>query len=631
MKGTEGKTPDAGGRKAFESLSVKTDEGKMTIKSEAVPLQRLLRAVAANTERRFVLSPDVRDREMSLFLRDVSVEEVLQSIMQSHDLRMEEVSGGQILLVSAEPEKPGASDLESRVVKLKYVQAPQVKATLEPLLTEHGTITVLDRSGFAGWGMATGQESSGSGDEGAGGQFAVGKRRKSGQKVEQSQWLVLQDTSENIKRLLSVVETLDKRPGQVLVSVKIVEVSRDKLKEIGVSMGSTGGPDSAVNNTWREDTNTDFALEGLLPTTEERGELRLLYQELTGQQFSALIQALQTEADAEMLSAPKLLVVDNQQASILVGKRFPILETERRGGDTVDTTTTLDFYQNIGIQLNVMAQIQDDNLINMIVHPSISEQTGTKEAKSAGGTTLTEFPIIETRETETQVLMRSGQTIAIGGLLKEVTRSEVKKVPVLGSMPLVGPLFRNTSDEKSKVDLIIFISAEIIRDYGEPSEETFRKLGKTGVRLTKNMLASADRLAEEGLYARAETMLKELLEKRKQDMPAKLRRRVQDRISALQASLKERESKSGAADPIRSEQEGKAANLRDERIAENLIEASNTLADKEMYEKAKRLLDKLLSRKDVDLEKSTRNRIRERIRRLEDRISEEAEQENTSQ
>ena len=162
--------------------------------------------------------------------------------------------------------------------------------------------------------------------------------------------------------------------------------------------------------------------------------------------------------DTNLLSAPQITTLNNQEAAIMVGQKYPILKGEVEEGIL---TTSLDYYQDIGIQLNVIPQISGDNQINMIVHPSVTSYSTTVDAYS-GGDIVAQYPIILTREAETQVLINDGDAIVIGGLMKDVKSESVIGVPFLKDIPLLGLLFKRTTVNVEKIDLLIFISAHIV-------------------------------------------------------------------------------------------------------------------------------------------------------------------------
>lgn len=231
------------------------------------------------------------------------------------------------------------------------------------------------------------------------------------------------------------------RPQQVLIETRIIEVSKDKLRDIGIDWGT--GIDGAASTEISAQTVSKnaagdaaekvggnilgsqvkpaifspkaSAISGVYPYNLG---LSLLFQKLSGIRFEALLHALEEDVRVNTLSAPRILALNNQEATILVGTRYPILkqDTVATTGNPV-TNLTLDYYQDIGIQLNVIPQIGADDSINMVIHPAVTSYTNTL------GTNV-QYPILEIREAETRILMRDGETVVIGGLLKDVKNKE---------------------------------------------------------------------------------------------------------------------------------------------------------------------------------------------------------------
>lgn len=167
-----------------------------------------------------------------------------------------------------------------------------------------------------------------------------------------------------------------------------------------------------------------------------------------------------------------------------MGYHTPILtSTVSAGTDTTGPTQTqtLDYYQEIGIRLNVVPQISEEGHINMIVHPSVTSSSSSVEARNVAGTgagaitTTTNYPIIDVREAQTQVLIHDNETIVIGGLLKDVKTKETIGIPLISKLPWIGRFFRRDIDNVSKIDLLIFITARIIKE-GDLSKEEIAKL-----------------------------------------------------------------------------------------------------------------------------------------------------------
>jgi type II secretory pathway component GspD/PulD (secretin) len=140
-------------------------------------------------------------------------------------------------------------------------------------------------------------------------------------------------------------------------------------------------------------------------------------------------------------------------------------------------TQTLDYYQEIGIRLNVVPQVSEGGYINMIIHPSITSSASNVSAVSISGnlTATTNYPIIDVREAQTQIMMRDGETVVIGGLLKDVKSKSIIGVPFLSKIPFIGALFRRETIDTAKIDLLIFITARVMKE-DEFSPDEIKKI-----------------------------------------------------------------------------------------------------------------------------------------------------------
>ncbi len=524
------------------------EAGHATLNLKDVPLEDFLGLVSRRTGKKFVLKPSVKDTRISAFLPDVPVDQALFAVLQANDLAYQQY-GEDIILIgkrgelagaAEEAQKPGEEEelppLETEIIRLKFLDAADVKATLEPLLSDRGTLQVVKQSGFIGWGFAAGagRAASGAGSAGGGGEgdaasgFGYRGRDREGYRQEvRSQIVVVSDVAEKVELIRSLVNALDTRPKQILISANIVEVNRDKLHDLGVSWGTgrTGAETEDIGSTDPWGSSVEFRgnfLGGLVspgnfdPESGMSGSFpfdagsTFMFRKVGGSEFEVILHALEEKADANVLSAPKLLTLDNREATILVGNKFPILETDTTGTEVTQITTSLDYYENIGIQLSVVPQIQQDKYINMIVHPVVSDQSGVVAARGTGGEVLAEYPIIDTRETETEIMIEDGQTIVLGGLLKNVDSENVASVPLLGDIPLLGALFRRTTRDTQTIDLIIFLSAEIIAAPGEATEERARGMAMADEVPVRSLLKRADRLRERGDYREALQTLRDL-------------------------------------------------------------------------------------------------------------------------
>jgi general secretion pathway protein D len=359
----------------------------------------------------------------------------------------------------------------TEVFTLKYIDAQDAKKSLEPQLSPRGRITVLEMTGQAGWQFSATVKGENMGT----------RKRETQAPVGRSKVLIVSDIPPVLEKIREVIQLIDVMPKQVLIEAKIMEVDRDKLRDIGFEWGtgSTGattttiesvplgtkigqiGSNSLSSQVKPGTFNPIADLSGVYPYD---AGFSMLFQKLTGTEFSVLVHALEEDVHTNTLSAPRIMALNNQEATILIGTKYPILMTTDTGaGTTAVTTVTLDYYQDIGIQLSEVPQIGANNYINMVVHPAVSSFTSTLGSNS--------YPIIDTREAETRVLMKDGETIVIGGLLKDVKSRGRTGIPFLKDIPWLGNLFQRDTNDTSKIELLVFISARIIKENHFSAEE----------------------------------------------------------------------------------------------------------------------------------------------------------------
>jgi type II secretory pathway component GspD/PulD (secretin) len=417
-------------------------------------LRQVLNAFSMQTQRNVVIGPEVVSEGVSIHLNNVRWDEALDVILKPYGFGYRKV--GDTVVVSKLDKLASLSavePLETKVFNLKYLDASDVQDIIKAQLSSRGTISVASARGQKGWKFATQSDAKSSESAVMLGKLErVADDKDDQQDRSRSKTLIVTDVPGSLARVADVLAEVDKIPRQVLVESRFMEVNNTLLKEVGlqldpislkldiVNLGQAGsGGDESFNQTgWKSTLSA-----------------------------AAIIDLLQKDEDTKVLSAPRILTLNNQEATIVVGQKFPIVKTEiqnNTGNDNPTKSTELERYENSGIQLSVVPQICDGNFINMIVHPSVVNFVGFEVVRNDDGTDLVRYPIINTRETETQIMTKNGETIVIGGLLEDQKKEGVRKVPLLGDIPLLGRMFRrNTSDNYTK-DLLIFISATIVNE-----------------------------------------------------------------------------------------------------------------------------------------------------------------------
>ncbi len=493
---TETKTEEQAAK--VESL---VSSENVTLDFKEADIRNVLKIISYKAGVNVVTTPEVIGN-VTIRLTDVPWEKALDVILKTYGFGYEKqgtiITVAPIEKLTAMKKQEGQlaeiQPTQTEVFNLKFIDALDAKKALEPQLSPRGKITVLEMTGQSGWQFGTMSKTG----EYLGSTGTVQKTE--GQVTKRSKMLIVSDTPPVLDKIREVINQIDIMPKQVLIETRIIEVKRNRLKDIGFDWATGSGgattttisttPVTKANGTVNSQLGSNVLSSQVTPSafsplatgisgiTPFNTGLSVLFQKLNGAQFSVLLHALEEDVRTNTLSAPNILALNNQEATILIGTKYPILTTNiSTGSSSPITTTTLAYYQDIGIQLNVVPQIGENNYINMVIHPAVSAQNGSV---SGAGTTNT-YPIIDVREAETRILMKDGETIVIGGLLKDVKSQGMQGIPFLRRIPVIGALFRRDTGNNQKIDLLIFITANIVKEGGLSEAEVTRlenRLGK---------------------------------------------------------------------------------------------------------------------------------------------------------
>jgi type II secretory pathway component GspD/PulD (secretin) len=187
-----------------------------------------------------------------------------------------------------------------------------------------------------------------------------------------------------------------------------------------------------------------------LPTAGPAGFLKI--GSLTADEYAVTIDALKSDANTEVLSSPRIVVIDNEKANILVGSSEPYAVA------TTDPITKLlvqDIkYVDVGVKLDVTPQIGEDNYVTMKIHPEVSTARRVPEVSNVVAK--------DTTQADTVMMVKDGETIILGGLIKNQKKQTINKIPVLGDIPLLGLIFQNKDYQDQKREVIVFITPHIM-------------------------------------------------------------------------------------------------------------------------------------------------------------------------
>ncbi|ABC31311.1 Type II secretory pathway, component PulD [Hahella chejuensis KCTC 2396] len=302
--------------------------------------------------------------------------------------------------------------------------------------------------------------------------------------------LVVRAEPSMMKEIEAIVQQLDVRRAQVLIEAAIVEISDGLSRQLGVQMAAgdlTGksGPATVTNFT-----NVGISASAILAaiasnsTPSIGGDIAAVaIGEAEGRKgWGALIQALGTSGQANLLSTPSIITMDNLQSEIIVGQNVPF-RTGQTGTGTDGTSnpfTTIE-RQDVGLTLRVTPSISDGDLVRLEIEQESSSIAPSNESASD--------IITNKRQIKTSVLADNAETIVLGGLMSENYKLSEAKVPLLGDIPLLGALFRSTKREKDKQNLLVFLRPTILRNKEEAkkaSQDKYDQLWELNLNIKRN-------------------------------------------------------------------------------------------------------------------------------------------------
>lgn len=348
---------------------------------------------------------------------------------------------------------PLAGDGNTQVVYLNYITAKDIQPILEGI----------------------GGSAKGSGGKEGGGPQEV---EVNVQALEQTNAVVITAPPSMLNTMKGVIAKLDIRRQQVLVEALIVEVSEDVSREIGVFWGTRG--------------NDGVEALGIFPTNKASALVEGDFDKLSAGGMSigyfrdgtlrGLVRALEKDANANVLSTPTVIALDNEEASILVGESVPFKTGVERYNNTAVTgngnSNTNSIYNNdfvqidrqdIGVELKVTPRINQEGILTLEIEQKVES---INESANVGGEDGASDIITNKREIKTTALVRDNDVLVLGGLMRDEVQVSDDGVPFLNRIPVLGRLFKGTSKSTVKKNLMVFIHPRILKDDAEVAEKT---------------------------------------------------------------------------------------------------------------------------------------------------------------
>ncbi|MGC9455162.1 MAG: secretin and TonB N-terminal domain-containing protein [Phycisphaerae bacterium] len=423
----------------------RTDSDTFNINARSTDLRSMLQMLSAQGRRNIIATKEVQG-EVTADLYDVTFQEALDAVLKATGFVYQR-EGNFIYVYTPEQLaeiKAAERTMSTRSFRLSYITAEDASALIEPAMSSDGSIATTPA---AGSGVSSG------GDEAGGTDYAT------------ADMLVVRDYEDCLEEIAKILREVDVKPEQVLIEATLMRASLDENNHLGIDFNTLAGidfetldstSDGVTNVTTGELAGSDFPGNRLFGTVRTDFNSAVPSGGFTfgilANEIGFFIRALESITDVTILANPKLLVVNKQRGQVMVGNRDGYITTTVT--ETV-ATETVEFLET-GTRLSVRPYIARDGYIRMEIHPEDSSGS----VQQIGSSVL---PSETTTEVTTNVLVRDGHTIVIGGLFREVQNSSRGQVPGLGNIPYLGAAFRQTKDTTDREEIIIAITPHIVR------------------------------------------------------------------------------------------------------------------------------------------------------------------------
>ena len=434
---------------------------RLTLNFQDIETRAVLQLLAETSGKNIVVSDTVQGN-VTLRLRNVPWDQALDIVMTTKGLDMRQ--NGNVIIVAP------AEEIAAR--ETADLEAKQAISELEPMYSEFLQVNYAKASDLAKLISGTGGGATKSGN-------AMLSERGSIAVDERTNTLLVQDTAERLQDIRRMVTTLDIPIKQVLIETRIVVVNDDFSRDLGVRLGITSnnigprdlvvtsGTGAGANNYLASILDSANDPTGNTPITfpdlTDRYNVNLPIADAAGRFSLALLKsdilvdleltALEAEGRGEIVSTPRVITANQKEASIEQGVEIPYQQSASSGATTVQ-------FKKAVLSLTVTPQITPDNNIIMDLQVHKDNVGDIISTGGLGGT----VPSIDTRNVQTQVLVADGQTVVLGGIYETERRETIKKVPLLGDVPVVGNLFKSKQRVDNKAELLIFVTPRILEE-----------------------------------------------------------------------------------------------------------------------------------------------------------------------
>ncbi|NQV14129.1 hypothetical protein HQ531_01630 [bacterium] len=403
---------------------------KISITVKEVKLENVLRILSEKSGMIFISDPEIRTNKITLDLKEIAPLEALSIMTELYNLGFQQLGNSGKYLVTNKDDIAIPTRIAS--YSCQFSESKEMAETVRAFVTKDiGTIF---------------------GDE-------------------RTNTVIIQDTPGQVTELIKLMSELDQHTQQVHIKAAIVEVTAGDDHERGVQWfteqeGSNG--ESGVMGTdfgYRTSSFIDPLVIPVLPDIAAGFGLGIIAENI-----DLVLGMLSKTNDLNLLSTPHLMVLDNKSAEIEVGDQIPYPKLNEFGMVSYE-------FKNATVKLTIRVHVNNDSTVTIRLEPQANFQQGL---------TPDGIPIISTRRAVTEVIVKNGQTVVLGGLMQESDVETTQRVPILGSIPLIGELFKVTQKAKKRTELLVMLTPQIVDVYNNSvRREQLEKIPKEFIKSLK--------------------------------------------------------------------------------------------------------------------------------------------------
>ena len=413
-------------------------EKKVSVDFDNVSIETAIRQLAEQVNVDFIISPNVQGN-VTVTLTDVSVKEALQCILDVHGCGF--IKGENVVRILPREEMPEISErLVTQTFEIIYADVEQVVAALDKFKSPEGSVSYIQGTSH----------------------------------------VIVTDTESKIRDIAVLIQTIDKITPQVLVEVRIYDITNKNNLDLGIDwyagkrtnrdsgfypinddiVVSKNGTNTYVNSKTEPSFVSGFSAPVNKTAAETMGYMQFgVLNDYVD--IEARLRAEKENIEAKLLANPRILVIDNGTALFDIVTEHPYIERTI----TASTVTENVKFKNVGTKLLVTPHVTRDGMLRLRIQPEFGILVSQVTLASSN------VPVVDTRKVETEALIKSGETVVLGGMRKKDTAKQVNKVPFLGDLPLFGSLFRFEGESTTVGELVVFITPHIVTDPSMTEQE----------------------------------------------------------------------------------------------------------------------------------------------------------------